>query len=524
MRRSLLQSFFVSFFLLQFSIVNAQEDLIPADSASFHSFLFLQEEIPNLSFRYFLPDTEDTASFSKQLGWSQTDSGLVSLPITDLAIAKVVEQNFIEMRVGYEVQYLVFSEVLSFGATREYVANLVNSSEFLVRTEEVTPSEDIVSLASYAHYTPLEKFKLRFISDFKLLIVTIIIVFFFVVALSMIAFMLVMKARKNRKEHLLKEYDRLIVDPLTSLLFEKELQEIFDLDQVSLNDYFPASMISKPIFREVLIERIIGLNKKMKGDFKEKLKALYRKLALDKQSIKSLTSRKWAQVAMGLVQINEMDLVEALPKVKAHTNSSNFHIRSLAVATVLNLSEKVDLAFLRDQTYPLSLWQQMNYLRIIRFVSHQKKLNLETLFQSSNPSIRIFGYRLVKTLGRVDLIEILSTLAENVSIVEKIEILEIYGALGAHMEVGFVNQCLSSENPTLILAAAKTAAVIGNTESIELLIELILLETNPRNKQVLMKSLHDLDSQRFEQLFVLDEDLEMTQIKNHILDPLLQHV
>ncbi len=111
----------------------------------------------------------------------------------------------------------------------------------------------------------------------------------------------------------------------------------------------------------------------MKGEFKEKLKALYRKLDLDKRSIDSLKSNRWDKVTMGLVQINEMDLVEALPRVKYHANSSNFQVRTQAVATLLNLSEKVDLTFLRDQTFPLSLWQQMNYLRIIRFVSHQKK-------------------------------------------------------------------------------------------------------------------------------------------------------
>ena len=316
----------------------------------------------------------------------------------------------------------------------------------------------------------------------------------------------------------------MIVDPLTSLLFEKDLQELIDLDQVTLNDYVPASMISKPIFREVMIDRIIGLNKKMKGDFKEKLKALYRKLDLDKMSIQALNHSKWDRVAMGLVQINEMDLVEALPKVKEHTNSSNFHVRSQAVATVLNLSERVDLTFLRDQTYPLSLWQQMNYLRIIRFVNHQKKLNLEILFESTNPSIRIFGYRLVKTLGRVDLIDVLATLADRVSPEEKVEILEIYGALGAHMEVNFVNECLRSADQNLMLAAAKTASVIGNADSIRILIELIDSEADLRRKQVLMKSLFDLDAQSFDRLYASGGDFEMKKIKDHILDPLLQNV
>lgn len=524
MKRILCTIYSYGIFLFASSIAYAQEDLLPTDSAEFHHFLILQGEVPNLSFRFFGPSFPDSLLSFGQLSMSRTDSGFVTNPIYDLRFANESEQFLKDNGFIFEVQYLVFSEVSSFLATREYLSNLVKSGDYLLQTEAIEPSEDIVSLASYSHYTPLQKFKLRFISDYKLLVVTVIIVFFFVVAFTMIVFMLIMKARKNKKEHLLKEYDLLIINPLTSLLFEKELQEIIDLDQATLNDHFPESLLSKPIFKEVLIDRIIGLNKKMKGEFKEKLKALYRKLELDKMSIKSLQSKRWDKVTMGLVQINEMDLSESLPKVKVHANSSNFQVRSQAVATILNLSEKVDLTFLRDQTYPLSLWQQMNYLRIIRFVSNQKNLKLEVLFESKNPSIRIFGYKLVKTLGRVDLIKVIADLAPNVSDEEKIEILEIYAALGAHMEVEFVNQCLRSESRALVLAASKTASIIGNEESASILTELINSEMVFRRKHSLMKSLYELDKQSFEQVSKSSSDQEIEAIKSHILDPMLQNV
>lgn len=524
MKRILCKILFFSIFLFACNIANAQEGLIPSDSAEFHDFLILQGEIPNLSFRYFGSAFPDSLISKDQFFLSQTDSGFVSNPISDLRLVNESEQILKDNGLTFKVQYLVFSEVSSFLATRDYLSNLVNSGDFLITTKNIEPSQDIVSLASYAQYSPLQKFKLRFISDIKLMVVTVIIIFFFVVAFSMIAFMLIMKARKNKKEFLLKEYDRLTVDPLTSLLFEKELQEIIDLDQITLNDYFPASMLSKPIFKEVLIDRIIGLNKKMKGDFKEKLKAIYRKLELDKISINSLQSSRWDDVTMGLVQINEMDLSEALSKVKGLANSSNFQVRSQAVATILNLSEKVDLTFLRDQSYPLSHWQQMNYLRIIRFVSHQKNIKIETLFDSRNSSIRIFGYKLVKTLGRVDLIEKVSALANEVSDEEKIEILEIYASLGAHMEADFVNQCLRSENLALVSAASKTASVIGNEESARILIDLINSELIYRRKHHLMKNLYELDKISFEEVCDASLDLEVAAIKRHILDPMLQNV
>jgi len=428
------------------------------------------------------------------------------------------------LTLAYKLQFIIFSEISSVGAAREYLSNLVRSGNFLVKFDEEMPSEDLVSLASKFPYSPLQEFRLKFISDYKLFSVTVIIVFFLVVASSMIVAMLLMKARKNNREKLLKEYDQQIIDPLTSLLFEKEQDEIKEMDQADIYEYFPRVMLSKPLFRDVLIERIIGLNKKMKGDFKEKLKALYKKLKLDKRSLESLKSKKWDRVAMGLVQINEMDLVEALPQVNVHANSSNFQIRSQAVATLLNLSEKVDLTFLRDQTYPLSLWQQMSYLRIIRFVSHQKDLKLQILFDSKNPSIRIFGYKLVRTLGRVDLIEKVAAKADLVSDEEKIEILETYSTLGVHMESTFINTCLNSENPDVILMAAKAAGSIGDSESAEILVKLIDSEPIFRRKHVYLKSLYELDKDRFDKATLANTDIEIAEIRNHILDPMLQNV
>ncbi|HCX74316.1 MAG TPA: hypothetical protein DHU93_01660, partial [Algoriphagus sp.] len=101
-----------------------------------------------------------------------------------------------------------------------------------------------------------------------------------------------------------------------------------------------------------------------------------------------LKDSRWDIIASGLVQVNEMDLSELINEVKSFTNSKNFHVRSLAGATLLNLSEKVDLSFLKDQDYPLSDWQQMNYLRIIKFVGSSKFLNIPILFKSKNPSVR----------------------------------------------------------------------------------------------------------------------------------------
>ena len=507
-------------------IAYGQNLLIPEAPEDFHDFLILQGEVPGLTYRFLTSHevSQEKLGNDTIYAFIQMDSGLVSRQFSDFSRLNTLEEELRNAYVDFKIEYLVYSDTETLEGTREYLGNLIRGGDFIVKFEESQPSDDIVSLAAYSPYFPLQKIKLRFVSDLKLLLVTILIVLFFVVALGMIGAMILLKARKNNRENLKKEYDRLIIDPLTSLLFEKELQELIDLDQVTINDYFPQSMLSKALFKDILIERIIGLNKKMKGDFKEKLKALYKKLKLDERSIGALKSKNWDQVAMGLVQINEMDLKEALPKVMSHANSSNFQIRSQAVATLLNLSEEVNLTFLRDQTYPLSLWQQMNYLRIIRFANHYKKIHVDTLFESKNSSIRIFGYRLVKILGRVDLIEKVAAFAMEVSDEEKIEILEIYEALGAHMEVDFVNFCLTSSNPDLVLAASKAAGSIGNSVSAEILLGLLNSGESSGRVLVYAKSLNNIDKEYLEKVDQEGSNPEITEIKNHILDPLLLHV
>lgn len=506
--------------------IQAQDQLIPEDSIGFREFLILQKEVPGLSYRIVLAEksiSDSLASDSLYL-FSKTDSGFVSKLFTDLSKTQELEFPLIRDSIKYQLQFMIFSESSSLRGTHEYLSNLVRNGDYLVKFEESEPMEDLVALASKSPYSPFQKVKLRFFSDYQLFGVTVIIFFFFFVAFSMIVFMLVMKVRKNKRENLLKEYEQIIIDPLTSLLFEKELKEIQEMDQNELYGFFSQALLLKPLFKDVLIDRIIGLNKKMKGDFKEKLKALYKKLGLDKISTDSLKSKNWDRVTMGLVQINEMDLVEALPEVKNFTNSSNFHIRSQAVATLLNLSEKVDLVFLRDQAYPLSLWQQMNYLRIIKFVSQQKDLKLEILFDSKNSSIRIFGYKLVRMLGRVDLIGSLAGIAAGVSDEEKIEILETYFTLGAHMEAAFINQCLQSENLNLVLAAAKAASSIGDAESADILLGLIQEANTFNTKLIYLKSLYELDQVKFDEATLINSSQDIMEIRDHILDPMLQNV
>jgi len=68
-----------------------------------------------------------------------------------------------------------------------------------------------------------------------------------------------------------------------------------------LESYFPSQFRGKQLYNEVLIENITSLNKKTKAEFKGKLKAMYRRLGLDKISEAKVKRKKWDFIVSGLV-------------------------------------------------------------------------------------------------------------------------------------------------------------------------------------------------------------------------------
>ncbi len=519
---------FLSFTIFCAGLTFAQDSLPYSDSTSFFRFLEAQEQIPSFKFRYKIASQNgiEEVLTDSILQFSKGDQDvLVSKTFDSFSTWYQAGEKYLSGEQAVLIpDFLIYQEPSDFMAARDYVDNLWRNKDIFIPEKSLEVGDGLVLLANMTPYEPMVKYKFHFFSDFKLVIVLSIIGFFLFMATGMILFMLYIKAKYSKIESREKIYENQIIGPLSELLFEKTEDEIYALSESEIYTIFPKKDFKKALFKQVLIDKIISLNKKMKGDFKDKLKALYKIFQLDEISINKLKSNRWDIVTSGLVQINEMDLVEALPQVKKLTESSNFYIRSHSIATLLNLSEKVDLTAIKEQAFPLSRWQQMNYLRIIKFLHLQKSIQIETLFDSQNQSIRLFGYKLVRMLGRVDLLEKLSKIAPNVADLEKIEILKTYQIIGIHTESTFINKCLRSENLDLIIAAARASGPVGDQVSAHILIE--LLNENPEFnlKMIYLDNLKMLDINMYQQFIATSANEENIQINAHLLDPLLQHV
>lgn len=373
-------------------------------------------------------------------------------------------------------------------------------------------------------FKPFYKLKIKLLQDIKVILLLAILVLFIFSSVILVLTMIFIKARKKEKEILTKRFKDLTYEPLSNLLFEKSLEEIMEYSKQDLEQFLPTNYLSRPLFKTVLIQEIISLNKNMKGDFKLKLKLIYRKLDLHQFTLARLKSKRWDEVATGIVEINEMDLTEALPEMERLVSNKNFYIRSNAVATQLNLSNDKNLTVLANQKYPLSSWQQMKYLRIIKFLSTQDLVKIIYLLESDNVSVRIFGIRLVRYLGRVDWIAKLSEMYPTASLSEKVEILRSFNALNAESELNHVHNALYSDQEELCLIAAQTLENIGDENSQALLIQRLGMIQSFVLEKAILTSLATLNKDVFLNFVSTSTKASYLKIKNHLLDPVLSNV
>ncbi|MFC3881062.1 hypothetical protein ACFOSV_12785 [Algoriphagus namhaensis] len=431
--------------------------------------------------------------------------------------------NYLELPVDSD--YLVFKiyqENGDLATAQEFVTNLLNSE--LLFPKGASDQRDYIGLASRQPYEPAFREGFGFFTNFKVFLITAITAILFVVVFGMIVFMLIFKSRINKTDQLRKEYEGQIANPLSVILFERDLGEIESISDEELFTFFPKEKMKKKLYQKVLVDQILRLNKKLRGESNDKLKALFRRLGLPKTTSKLLQDSQWDSKVSALVQINEMALYEFLPEVKKFVNSPNFYIRSQVSTTLIHLSEEVDLSFLKDMSYPLSDWQQVTLLRTIKYSYSDRSLRIKTLFNSQNQSVRLFGIKLVRHLGKLEYLEQLIGLVPTASPVEQIEIIETFQQLGAPLDMELIVSFMNSSVADVRLAMARALGTVGDESCLPFLYKGLEEEVSFDMKKAMLSSMKTLSQGGYEEYGIISDDPEVLKIQRHLDNKILTHV
>ena len=488
----------------------------------------VSREIPGLSFVLEVEEKENDLSIfsltkSAQKGFWISDTLLDFRSATHLR-----DTVFSSSGIKGEISFLIFGKKSEKEAIHEFLDNLSRNELLMADVSSKSngfEEGELHSLASKVNFSPFYGLKTKILVDTKMVLLVSTFILFLVASVILVTIMYVVKKRKKKRDSLTMKFKELSFEPISNLLFEHSLQELQSFDRNKFESFFPVDHLKDNLFKDVMILEIISLNKNMKGEFKTKLKTIYRKLGLDAHSIQKLSSKKWDVITSGIVEINEMDVVEAVEKVKKFAKSENFYVRSNAVATLLNISNDPELKVLVDQDFPLSRWQQMVYFRIIKFINNsQEKVKVDLLFESKNESVRVFGYKLVRYLGLFEMLEILVNKYKNASIPEKLEMIKCFDAFSYQDSLNLLHRDLATADKGLFLGIVAVLKNIGNPISEVIMLEKLKSDLDFESKKAVMQALHILNPDLLEEWSCNAKDIEVQQIFNHLIDPVLSHV
>ncbi|MFB9212031.1 hypothetical protein ACFFUR_09440 [Echinicola jeungdonensis] len=422
------------------------------------------------------------------------------------------------------IQFYIFNQISSFPEVQEYV-NLLRKNELVTEKADQNFDNSLILEANRIPFQPFYKLKSKIFNDIKFVFLIGIMALFFVTFIVLLFFLVVVRAKNVRKNTQTKKFQRMCQSPLSFLLMESSMEEMEEMDFLNMSKLFPAQHFPKKLFKETLLKEIISLNKNLKGEFKDRLKLIYNCLNLNHLTINKLKSRKWDTLSSGIVESNEMDVIAAIPYIEPLASNKNHIVRTNAVIALLNLSPNKDLQFLAKQKYPLSKWQQMSIYRVIKYIATEEKIDLIPLLESKNNTVRVFGIRLVRYLGKFEIIPHLSRMFFQSTEEEKQEILSTIKSLSAFTEVELVNEAFLTQSKEIAIIAADVLKDIGNEDSVQLMVNR-LKEGNLGFEltKTILTGLLALAPDKFEEFTENMPFKEVIAIRDHLKDPMFDYV
>lgn len=122
--------------------------------------------------------------------------------------------------------------------------------------------------------------------------------------------------------------------------------------------------------------------------------------------------RKWYLKCEGIQELSELEINKAAPVILKHTNSENETLKMVALTEFLHLRGLEGLYLLKHYDKPLNDWIQLNLLESIKEKQVSDVPDFGYLLQSPNPSLVIFGLRLISLFQQnqhLDQVHILAT-------------------------------------------------------------------------------------------------------------------
>ena len=220
-----------------------------------------------------------------------------------------------------------------------------------------------------------------------IILITIAIVCQIILLIWILATRNKMHIVQGKTDKLMGQYQTLLVDYLFS---ENNEYQFYQIKQIATSEFN----------KEILINQMIDLSVNLSGEAKEKLRDLYLKLELDRDSIAKAYSRKWHIQIKGFRELAFMNIKEANWKIRDALKSKNDILRMESQLALIRLNEDDPFSFLDDLQRPFTLWEQLNAHEQIIF--HNLPIpDFSRWINSPNNTVVIFSLRMIQVFKQI---------------------------------------------------------------------------------------------------------------------------
>ncbi|MEZ2414249.1 HEAT repeat domain-containing protein [Muriicola sp. E247] len=269
--------------------------------------------------------------------------------------------------------------------------------------------------------------------------------------------------------------------------------------------------IKDPINRSILKEILLDLQRDLTGDARRRLFSLYKDFDLHLDAFAKLYSWRWEVVTKGIVELTQMQVEEAYLQIKKFINHKKSVIRRHAQIATVSLNSEGIGQFLDTTRYPISEWQQIKILEILRNKKDYIPPSFGVWLTSKNKDVVLFALRLIRHYNQTDanasVTELLKHRNEEVK-QAAIECIKEFGIVEAIPTLMAAFKKSKRDTRIFILDAIGT---IGKEEHIPFLLEVHRKISNFNVKSKALSAINSISPETVLPLENLDPEIIVTK-------------
>lgn len=221
-------------------------------------------------------------------------------------------------------------------------------------------------------------------------------VFFLSLFVFFFVFLITSRIVKNKKENKAKKIEKVIEGLLSEILFDDDYESLIQAsDKTGLKNKVGLPFLKDKMSAKLFYQEIIRLHNNYKGELAEKMEAVFRLLDFDELCMKKIKSTKWFVTAEGILEANEMALVEFLPVIFPLANNEENAVRTAAQNAIIQLNQEAPFSFFDTITYPLSEWDQIQLHQALRKYQNQNIPSMKKRLSNPEDTVVEFALKLI---------------------------------------------------------------------------------------------------------------------------------